>query len=84
MSMTLSVEEVATLLRLSARTVRARLQRGELSGHKAGGQWRLRHCRGRRDATLLACLGRLMAQLASELQPRVDELPGLTAGRPVA
>jgi excisionase family DNA binding protein len=41
MSMTLSVEEAATLLRLSARTVRARLQRGELNGHKEGGQWRL-------------------------------------------
>ena len=39
--MDLSVREVATLLDVSVRTVRARLQRGELPGRKVEGTWRI-------------------------------------------
>ena len=39
--MDLSGHEVATLLDVSVRTVRARLQRGELPGRKVHGSWRV-------------------------------------------
>lgn len=39
--MELSVKEVATLLGRSTRTIRARLNRGEIKGIKKDGQWRI-------------------------------------------
>jgi excisionase family DNA binding protein len=38
----LTLEEVAQILRLNARTVREYVQRGEIEGRLIGGRWRFR------------------------------------------
>lgn len=76
--MELSVREVATLLGLSRRTVRARLVRGDLPGRKRGGEWRIE----RRQLPLTEAQRRALQGKADRIREVVeDALPSRMARR---
>jgi excisionase family DNA binding protein len=92
MTMLLTVDEAATLLHISPRAVRARLQRGELKGHKDGGQWRVsraalpltaerhRELQARAD-TIREVVDNALPSRAPSLRPQKRHLPDLMAFR---
>ncbi len=74
--MKLSVQEAATLLERSPRTVRHQLASGELPGHKRGGQWRIE----RRDLPLTEAQRAALQGRADRIRQTVeDALPSRMA-----